>query len=161
MKELSKIAATDLGLEEAPRGSNKGPELQKFFKSDDLEMDGKTDGYPWCAAAVSYWVQQWIAANGVKLRAPRIAAVRLFPEWAKKNGLVTTPDRPRVNDIVVFTFSHIGVVEAVRASGSGEVLGIDAIEGNTNGDGSREGFEVARRSRPIEQCRLFIRLPAC
>lgn len=155
MKELSKIAAEDVGLEESPKGSNKGPALKKFFDADDL--DG--DGYPWCAAAVSYWVQRWIAANGVKLKAPKIAGVIRFPEWAKANGLVITKTRPKPNDIVVFTFSHIGVVEAVQFDGEGKFISIDTVEGNTNEDGSREGYKVCRKRRPAEQCKVFLRLP--
>ena len=46
-KSISSIAFEDLGLEESPRGSNQGPDLEKFFEADDLEIDGETDGYAW------------------------------------------------------------------------------------------------------------------
>jgi hypothetical protein len=153
MRTLSQIAAADLDLGESPRGSNRGPELRKFFTADDLEIDGKTDGYPWCAAAVSFWTQTWIKESGSNIKPPRIAAVRLFPSWADKNGLVSKVKGPKPNDIVVFTFSHIGIVESVKPDGS-----FVSIEGNTNDDGSREGYEVARRSREASEARLFITL---
>jgi hypothetical protein len=145
---LSKIAARDLGACEEPRGSNKGPQIEKFLRATDL--DG--DGWPWCAAAVSYWVQQWAKRNNWKGRTPRIAGVAQFPVWAKRNGLKCSFS-PTVNDIVIFKFSHIGVVESVGPDW------IQTIEGNTNDEGSREGFEVARRRRALDQCRLFISLP--
>jgi hypothetical protein len=146
---LSSIAAKDIGQGESPRGSNKGPQIEKFLRATTL--DG--DGWPWCAAAVSYWVQQWIAANGVKLNAPRIAAVSEFPDWAHANGLHVC-QQPAPNCIVVFTFSHIGIVEAVLPNGS-----LSTIEGNTNNDGGREGYEVERKTRPQSLCKLFIQLP--
>lgn len=146
--KLAQIAARDLGLGEQPKGSNKGPQIEKFLRATDL--DG--DGWPWCAAAVSYWVQQWAKLNGWKGRVPRLAAVAQFPVWAAKNG-VKCSTKPSVNDIVVFKFSHIGVVAAVGPDW------IETIEGNTNDEGSREGFEVARRRRALDQCRLFISLP--
>jgi len=153
MTTLSQIAARDLGLQESPKGSNKGPALQKFFDADDLD---EKDGYPWCASAVSYWTQQWIKINAVKLKAPRIAGVIRFPEWAKKNGLVCTT-KPSANSIFLLgTASHIGVVESVAKDGST----ITTIEGNTNAAGSREGFEVCRKTRDIDTIKLYIRLPA-
>jgi hypothetical protein len=145
---LAKIAARDLGAREQPPGSNKGPQIEKFLRATDL--DG--DGWPWCAAAVSYWVQQWAKLNGWKGKVPRIAGVSQFPVWAQKNGL-KCGYAPKTNDIVIFTFSHIGVVENIGPDW------VDTIEGNTNDEGSREGYEVARRRRPLTQCRLFISLP--
>jgi len=154
VQTVSSIALEDVGLQESPRGSNEGPDLQKFFEADDLEIDGETDGYPWCAAAVSYWVQQYLRRNDIKgVSEPRIAGVRFFEGWAKKNGL-TVSQTPRDNSIVVFKFSHIGVVRRIRSNGE-----IVCIEGNTNDGGSREGFAVCEKNRKPEECKLFIYLP--
>ena len=148
--KLSEIARLDIGLEESPRGSNKGKQIQKFFDADDLD---EKDGYAWCASTVSYWTQQFIKENGLKLKAPRIAGVIRFPEWARAQGL-TVSKTPKSNSIVVFTFSHIGIVESVKDSQN-----VITIEGNTNDDGSREGYRVCRRTRPLSECKLFIYLP--
>jgi hypothetical protein len=153
-KSIASIAAVDIGLEELPIGSNHGPDLQKFFKADDLDIDGKTDGYPWCAAAVSFWTQEFLKKNNIaSVKPPRIAAVRLFEEWAKKNSLPIS-NTPKKNSIVVFNFSHIGVVEGVDDYGN-----VVCIEGNTNDDGSREGYEVCRKHRNPDSCKFFIHLP--
>ncbi|WP_318546253.1 CHAP domain-containing protein [Flavobacterium columnare] len=48
---------------------------------------------------------------------------------------------------------HTGFVEKVLANGK-----IQTIEGNTNADGSREGFAVCRRIRSINQIKGFIKL---
>jgi hypothetical protein len=154
MRTLSQIAATDIGLEELPKGSNLGPALQKFFEADDLIVEGKTNGYPWCAAAVSFWVQTYLKECGVSgVKPPRIAAVALFPDWAELNKL-SISKTPKPNDIVIFQISHIGVVESV----AGDI--VTCIEGNTNGDGSREGYGVFRKQRQLSFCKQFIRLPS-
>lgn len=150
MSSLASIAARDLGLSESPRGSNKGAQIQKFFDADDLD---EKNGYPWCAAAVSFWVQTYFKENGITFaKAPKLASVYLFSEWADKQGLVVRKGNPKPDDIVIFTFSHIGVVESVSAGG------FTSIEGNTNDDGSREGYEVARRDRKLSDAKLFITL---
>lgn len=56
-------------------------------------------------------------------------------------------------DIVVYTFSHIGIVDG---TGSGSV---QTIEGNTNEQGSREGTTCRKKQRALAQVRCFIRLP--
>jgi hypothetical protein len=148
MKSLSSIAAEDLDLSESPKGSNKGPQIQKFFDADDLD---EKDGYPWCASAVSYWTQKYLAQiPDSKIKAPKLASVYLMKEWAQKQGLLIRNGNPKPNDIVIFQFSHIGIVETVNSNG------FTAIEGNTNDEGSREGFEVARRTRKMTDAKHFI-----
>ncbi len=150
MRSLAQIAAADLGLSESPKGSNQGPQLQKFFNADDLAGDG----YPWCASAVSFWVQTWVKEHASGLHAPRLAAVSQFRDWADTNRLHVCAT-PSPGAIVVFNFSHIGVVEKVSPNDPT----ITTIEGNTNDDGGREGFAVYRKSRPLSQCKFFITLP--
>jgi hypothetical protein len=90
--------------------------------------------------------------------APRVASVTLFrTQWARtQNCLIFEPNGPHgphKGDIVVYTFSHIGIVE-----GTG-VGALQTIEGNTNEQGSREGTTCRRKARPLGQVRCFIRLP--
>jgi hypothetical protein len=58
----------------------------------------------------------------------------------------------RPGDIVVFTFSHIGIVD--------QDLGdrFTTIEGNTNRAGSREGDGVYCKNRLDQQIRSIIRI---
>ena len=64
----------------------------------------------------------------------------------------------RCGDIVILTFSHIGIA----ASGVNEGGHFDTIEGNTNDDGSREGYKVCHKTGPHgrrpSQIRCRIRL---
>ena len=63
---------------------------------------------------------------------------------------------PIAGDIFIMDFGkgvgHTGFVEKV------EGLNIHTIEGNTNEDGSREGYAVCRRTRKITGIKGFIRI---
>ena len=135
--------------------------MLEIFKADDLVINGRTDGYPWCAAFVSLCVQKLCSQSPyyASLIPPREPSVQRFlNEWAtRKNCLVFTPKdtftRAMRGDIVVFTFSHIGIVTENKGSL------ISTIEGNTNAAGSREGTVVARKQRTTSIIKAYIRLP--
>lgn len=159
---LADIAARYIGVKET--GNNKAGDnktLQAIFKSDSLMVNGGTDGYPWCAAFVSFCVQKLLNYSPFfsTIIPPREASVSRFLNiWAKNNNCLIFPVNsalftPQKGDIVVFTFSHIGVVESVN----GRI--ITTIEGNTNDAGSREGSVVARKVRLNSIIKSYIRLP--
>jgi hypothetical protein len=135
--------------------------MLEIFEADNLVINGKTDGYPWCAAFVSLCVQKLCRTSSLygALIPPREPSVNRFLNiWAKQNNcLVFKPDSKvftaMKGDIVVFTFSHIGIVE----SNNGTT--ITTIEGNTNDAGSREGITVARKQRTPSIIKSVIRLP--
>jgi Putative peptidoglycan binding domain/CHAP domain len=159
---LADIAAPYVGATEAA-GNRMGEDarMREIFEADDLaNRDGTTDGYAWCCAFVSVCVQRLLIISPMYpgVRAPRVASVHLFrTRWAPdQNCLIFTPTSPHVphkGDIVVYTFSHIGIVEG---TGSGS---LQTIEGNTNEQGSREGTTCTRKQRALSLVRCFIRLP--
>jgi hypothetical protein len=140
-------------------GSSK--KMLEIFEADNLRINGKTDEYPWCAAFVSLYVQKLCKSSVlygaiIPLREPSVN--RFLNSWAKQqNCLVFKPDSkiftPMKGDIVVFTFSHIGIVE----SNNGAF--VTTIEGNTNDAGSREGVTVARKQRSLSIIKSVIRIP--
>lgn len=160
---LADIAKKYIGVKET--GDNlagDSKELLAIFKADTLEIKpGQTDGYPWCAAFVSFCVQKLLSQSSfyAGTTPPREASVSRFLNiWAKNNHCLIFPPssnvfRPQKGDILVFTFSHIGIVESVNGNT------MTTIEGNTNDAGSREGTVVARKSRPTSIIKSFIRLP--
>jgi len=159
---LADIAARYIGVKET--GNNKAgdsKELLAIFEADSLTVNGHTDGYPWCAAFVSFCVQKLLKKSPAftTVVPPREASVsRFLTIWAKNNRCLVFPKdstyfAPRRGDIVVFTFSHIGIVESVN----GKM--ITTIEGNTNDAGSREGSAVARKVRRSSIIKSYIRLP--
>jgi hypothetical protein len=159
---LAEVAAPYVGATEAA-GNRMGDDarMREIFQADDLaNKDGSTDGYAWCCAFVSVCVQRMLAMSPMYpgVRAPRVASVHLFrTRWAPdQDCLIFAPSSPHVphkGDIVVYTFSHIGIVEG---TGSGS---LQTIEGNTNEQGSREGTTCRRKQRALAEVRCFIRLP--
>ena len=147
---LAVIARPYLGATEA-RGNRMGsdPRMREIFKSDWLSSEGRTDGYAWCCSFVTMCVQRLIAANTCyrHVRPPKTASVSNFrTRWAvDQNCLVFPPNdaayRPHKGDVVVFRFSHIGIVDSVAAGR------VHTIEGNTNEAGSREGTGVLEKER--------------
>ncbi len=169
LDQLAAIAEAQIGNEESPRGSNRGPAIAKYFSADAYQpngANGRDDGYAWCASFVSWCVQEFlIKGTGplFKVEAPRLSAAFAFRAWAKANGaMLFLPSQceagklwPDRGDIVTFNFSHVGIVAAANQRG-GE--NFTSIEGNSNSGGSREGFAVVRHPRTFAAVREFIRL---
>jgi hypothetical protein len=135
--------------------------MRQIFEADRLAPGGVTDGYPWCCAFVSMCVQRLIAENPIynRVTPPYTASVSNFrTRWAPAQHCLLFPPnnsthQPHKGDVVVFTFSHIGIVDVV---GTGQVT---TIEGNTNEAGSREGTTCRQKERAFSIIRCFIRLP--
>ena len=160
--KLADIARDYLGVTETGNnqaGTNK--KLLDIFNADDLVINGKTDGYPWCAAFVSHCTQMLLKNNAMftGVIPPREASVSRFLNiWAKGQSCdIFKPNdknkKPQKGDIAVFKFSHIGIVDTVYSGG------VNTIEGNTNDSGSREGVTVAQKKRGETLIRAYIRLP--
>jgi hypothetical protein len=146
------IARAELGVKETSR--NQGEGLAKYWQATDYP-DGMQNREPWCAAFAAWCV---LMILGPFVKRPKSAAVRRWvPEALKLGWLVFGPRDglyfPSAGDLVVFTFSHIGIVEGFDGAT------VRTIEGNTDDAGGREGVKVCRKRRSLEECRSFIRLP--
>lgn len=145
------IAISQLGVSEQPKGSNSGPEVNQYLKSVGL---GK--GYAWCMAFVYWCVNK--AAGEMGIQNPLVKTGGVLHQF-NHTTLRKLPNRSagvKPGDIFIMQFGdgtgHTGFVEKVE---NGIVT---TIEGNTNDDGSREGYEVARRQRPISSIKSFIQI---
>jgi len=162
-RKLASIAKEYYGAKEAGNNlAGDDPKMQEIFEADDLWLQGRTDGYPWCAAFISLCVQKLLQEQSQyyqHITPPRLASVSRFYIWAKRqNCIITKPDKnsvfvPVIGDIVVFTFSHIGIITSYD---NGTII---TIEGNTSESGSREGTIVMQKERCPSVIRAFIRLP--
>lgn len=159
---LADIAARYLGARET--GNNRmgrDRRMREIFEADSAWTDGTTDGYPWCASFVSLCTQHLIreSEHYQGVRPPRTAGVTAFRSiWAPAQNCAVFMDgdtryQAHRGDVVVFTFSHIGIVTST------EFGGIRTIEGNTNAAGSREGTVVRRKFRTFDLVRCYVRLP--
>ena len=155
-EKMVSLAREEIGGSEVD-GSNCGPRVDEYKAASWLDAD---KGWAWCAAFICWLVREAIEGEDVKFKRPRTAGAWDFENWAKQqstNGVELrkpTNEAIKAGDIVVFTFSHIGL--AVKdADSSGYVV---TIEGNTNGAGSREGGSVLEKKRHVSKIRSRIRI---
>ena len=142
------VAITQLGQQEDPAGSNRGPMVDKYLRSVGLNP-----GYAWCQAFVYWCYATAAAATGTKCPVIRTAGVRdcwnktpLSQRLSRKEAVTdTTTIKPGYQFIMLFAGGngHTGIVERVEGTY------IHTIEGNSNNTGSREGTAVVRHIRSI------------
>jgi len=141
------VAITQIGVQEIPKNSNAGPAVEKYLKSVGL---GK--GYSWCMAFV-YWCTKE-SATLLGLLNPLTRTAGVLDMFNKEKDLVVTDPQP--GDIFIMDYGkgqgHTGIVEKVTKNL------IHTIEGNTNDEGSREGYEVCRRQRKKTTIKAYLRL---
>ena len=154
------IARPLVGLHEI-HGPEHAPEIIDMWRA--IKRSGiQSDEVPWCAAFVCWCVKLWIESPSIKalvhFHRPKTTGAFDFIRWAKDEGLqVLGENEPcRRGDIVVFDFSHIGIVTADSERGE-----IEVCEGNTNGRGERDSEScdgVWRKFRQRSLVKAFIRL---
>lgn len=143
------IAVTQIGVQEVPHGSNRGPQVDKYITSVGLDPAGK---HPWCAAFVYWCFQQ--AAEAMGRQNPLYKTGHVLTQWKmrKDKFRVTTP---QPGDIGIMDFGkgtgHMFIVEKAHIDDTANV------EGNTNDEGSREGYEVCRRTRQRSKILGYLR----
>ena len=158
---LAQIAEKELGKKETQ--NNVGKDVRKYQAATTLAPGA----WPWCAAFCAWTLEQWLddpanvkwlglrATTSAKWR-PKTALAYGFIKWAQARPAtcMVLPDTatPMPGDLVCYDFSHIGIVK--RSLGDK----FEAIEGNTNAAGSREGDGVYLKVRPRKLARCFIRI---
>ena len=155
---LIQLATIELGTKEIG-ASNCGPRVNQYKAATNLPPDQE---WPWCAAFVCWLVREALKATGTletaTFRRPTTASAFGLETWSLAQDETTQtsklPQRDiKPGDIVVYNFSHCGIAFTV-CDDTGHFL---AIEGNTNGAGSREGGAVLKRTRRTLQVRSRIR----
>lgn len=140
-------ARSQLGQSEEPKGSNRGPMVDRYLAAVGLDP-----GYAWCAAFVYWCHEQAAAIAGTDNPVPKTGSVMKLYAAGVGNRALT----PKSGDIFIMDYGkgtgHTGIVELVNGNGT-----ITTIEGNTNDEGGREGYEVARRTRPLSKIVCFLR----
>jgi hypothetical protein len=164
---LVNIAKRDVGKVETPR-NNQGAWIKRFWPSTSYP-DGYSNREPYCAAALAFWLDtagDELAKAGLLESLTGMTAEQ-FEKWRcksagawawqawgqKAKGVTVLPDSatPQKGDIVVFDFSHIGLVLADQTSARAK---IKTIEGNTNGKGARVSESVRPGTSPASSTLL-------
>ena len=144
------IAYAEQHLMEHPRevgGQNKGPWVILYMNGNEGAA------WPWCAGFVSFILKQACRSLNRKLPVKPSFSCDLLAISAKEKGLFAGETEVRngnreVNPGSFFLLRrtptdwvHTGIVVDVQSNY------FHTIEGNTNDEGSYEGYEVCRRSR--------------
>jgi hypothetical protein len=164
---LVTIAKRDVGKVETPR-NNQGAWIKKFWPSTSYP-DGYSNREPYCAAAMSYWLdtvgdelakagllESLTGMNADQFEKWRCKSAKAYDwqGWGQKaKGVTVLPDTatPQKGDIVVFDFSHIGLVIGQPAKGR-----IATVEANTGPAGERDGDGCWEKNRPQEIAKCFL-----
>ena len=155
-ERLVELAKKEVGVEEIG-GTNCGPRVNEYKAATWLPAD---QAWPWCAAFIDWLVMTAMEESGRKFTfaRPRTAGAWDLENWSmKQDGSTWLKLNPQASDIaagdiVIFTFSHVGLAIDAPAKGM-----VETIEGNTDGNGSRDGGGVWRKFRKISQIRSRIR----
>lgn len=131
------IAIGEIGQEEKPRGSNWGEPVKSYLATVGINFPAS-----WCMAFLVWCFTKASTELNVPNSAKKTGGVLDAWNKAKAKYGVTSP---QPGDIFIqdhgHGLGHTGIVERV----DGDML--HTIEGNTNDTGSREGYEVCRRTR--------------
>jgi hypothetical protein len=147
-----KIIETGLGYEGLKEESgNRGELIDKWNAAMDVPK-----GSPWCMSAVQQWVFLACRFLGIPNPLDKYKTAHCFTLWMKvpRDWRHTGPMSGERGDIVIFEFSHTGIV--LRNCGDGWY---ETLEANTNEAGEREGKFVMRKRRKWNTIAGFIRLP--
>jgi len=162
--EVVRLALAEVGVKEAG-GNNMGERIREYQRATWLAPSP----WPWCAAFVCWVIQKALENPQILHRLklvepvdnwrPKTARAFDFESWARKRGLVVKGEnqQAKAGDLVVFDFSHIGIVVADQAGRM-----IETVEGNTNTQGSRDsetGDGVWKKNRDYKLTRCYITLP--
>jgi hypothetical protein len=143
------VAYAKQHLKQQPRelgGQNKGPWVRLYMKGNEGEA------WPWCAGFVSFILKQACGTLSVSLplgtsfscdilAANAKAKVIFLKESQIGSGKKVTPGSFFLERRTATDWTHTGIVIKVEK----DVF--HTIEGNTNDEGSREGYEVCSRIR--------------
>lgn len=137
--ELLAIARKQLGVREAPPGSNNVRYNTWYYGREVCGED-----FPWCMVYV-----QWVFDQaGVKLPV-RTASCGTMMDAAKRAGIWVTKDF-LPGDVPIFNFpggadtDHCGIIESVINTG------VVTFEGNTGSTNDADGGQVQRRERDLK-----------
>jgi hypothetical protein len=154
------VAYAKQHLAEHPRevgGQNRGPWVRLYMNGKEGEQ------WPWCAGFVSYVLRQACSTAGASRPVSASFSCDVLAMSARENGCFLAESavgsRDRIPPGSIFLnrrtstdWVHTGFVTGVES----DVF--HTIEGNTNDEGSREGYEVCARFRGYAK-KDFVAIP--
>jgi hypothetical protein len=146
------VAYAKQHLKQHPRevgGQNKGPWVRLYMQGNE------GSDWPWCAGFVSFMLKRACKSLNVALPIRTSFSCDSLAASAKEKGLFLKESEAREKNAIApgslfltrrtpTDWVHTGII----VSAEDDVF--YTIEGNTNDDGNREGYEVCRRIRNYE-----------
>jgi len=143
------VAYAEQHLKQHPRevgGQNKGPWVRLYMKGNE------GTAWPWCAGFVCFILKQACDTLGISLPFGTSFSCDTLAANAKTKGIFLkgdniadkrqiTPGSFFLNRRTSTDWTHTGIVVGAR----NDIF--QTIEGNTNDEGSREGYELCGRTR--------------
>ncbi len=143
------VAYAEKHLEQHPLevgGQNRGPWVRLYMQGNE------GSDWPWCAGFVSFILKQACKSLNVSLPIQTSFSCDSLAASAKERGLFLKESEANQDSAVApgslfldrrfpSDWVHTGIVLSI------EIDVFHTIEGNTNDDGDREGYEVCRRIR--------------
>jgi hypothetical protein len=107
-------------VEESPRGSNRGPWLDRYFRAAHARP-----GSAWCGAFVSWVARE--AGHPIGVGGRGSISVAALAAWGIRRGLYFAKGhrRPQAGDIAFYDGAHVGIVTRVSRRGS-----LTVVDGN-------------------------------
>ncbi len=146
MLKIIEIAISQLGVQEDKLHTNHG-EVIKYQKAAGL---GDAGGYAWCQSFVYWCGLQAYGKAGNPI--PRVGGVLNCLSIAKQKGytIILKENATSLNIPIGAQFilkekngsGHTGLIESIDIDGQ-----LHTIEGNSNDDGSRDGYKVCRQNK--------------
>lgn len=144
------VAASQVGVMEVPKNSNRGPEVEAYLKSVGLG-----GGFAWCGA-FTYWCFQEAAQQQGRGN-PMVKTAGCLDHWerSKAAGAIRITKAHAVADPGLLQPGMCFIMDFGGGKGHTgfvtEVMGgqVKTIEGNTDASQSREGGGVYRLTRKI------------
>jgi hypothetical protein len=126
MMRALEIATSQLGVEEQPPGSNRGPEVDRYVAGVDgrgsyLVPAGDARGVPWCARFAVWCIQSAAVELGLldPLRgAGDLASAHKWSRWARSAGRLRQEPRPGYVGLLLHSdqTGHVVLVADVQGS---------------------------------------------
>ncbi len=108
----------------------------------------------WCADFATYVTREALRANGKSIpKGFGSSSVAGLKSWGQKNGrYVTNVAQAKPGDIVIFNWSHTGIVKNILADGT-----VVTIEGNTSGKRGTSD-RVMQKTRSLKDIKGFVQV---
>lgn len=140
------LALKEVGQHEEGK-ANWGPKVKEYLAAADIDVPSA-----WCAAFCNWSAEHAAKSLGVKSpleQVPLQGYVQSYVDFGKQHGWVVPRAEAKRGDLICMwhqslnRYGHIGLVTGWTA----DKKQITTVEGNSNNDGSRDGYEVVTHER--------------